>query len=51
MKVRWSATATSELEDIFAYILKHSPKSAERVSPEFSTELNRLVNFHSKARK
>ena len=32
MKVRWLENATSELEAIFVYILKHSPKSAASVA-------------------
>jgi toxin ParE1/3/4 len=45
MKVRWSETATSEVEEIFVYILGHSPASAEVVARRIIDRAESLANF------
>jgi addiction module RelE/StbE family toxin len=51
MKVRWTAAAASELEDIFVYILKESPKSAERLSRRIVDRAESLGEFPFKGEK
>lgn len=45
MKVRWSEIATSEVEAIFAYILEHSPFSAEIVARRIIDRAESLSEF------
>ncbi|WP_413776407.1 type II toxin-antitoxin system RelE/ParE family toxin [Rhodopseudomonas sp. P2A-2r] len=45
MKVRWLESATNELEDIFVYILKHSPRSAASVARHIIERAESLGEF------
>ena len=45
MKVRWSDTATSEVEAIFAYILERSPSSAAIVARRIIDRAESLGEF------
>jgi addiction module RelE/StbE family toxin len=45
MKLRWSETATDELEEIFAYILDQSPASAKSVAQRILRRARSLRDF------
>ncbi len=45
MKVRWSDTAASELEEIFVYILHNSPSSAKTVARRIVDRAETLGQF------
>ena len=45
MKLRWSETATHELEEIFAYISKRSPASAKSIAQRILQRARSLIDF------
>lgn len=45
MKVRWSPTAVSDLESIYAYIAKDSPTAAGRIAGRIKATILRLREF------
>jgi toxin ParE1/3/4 len=45
MRVRYTATALSEIEDILTYIAKDNPSAALRVSVTILATIDRVVEF------
>ncbi len=45
MKVRYTATALSEIEDILTYIAKDNPSAAQRMSVTILATIDRVVEF------
>jgi len=45
MKVRYTATALSEIEDILTYIAKDDPSAALRVSVTILSTIDRVADF------
>jgi addiction module RelE/StbE family toxin len=45
VKLRWSATATRELEEIFAYLQQRSPTSAKNVAERILHRARALRDF------
>ncbi len=45
MKIRWSPTAVSDLEQIREYIAEDSPSAAGKVANRIKESVNRLIDF------
>jgi len=51
MKIRFTLTATAEIEEIFSYIARGNPDAAAAVVRQIDRTIARLANYLSKMRK